>query len=225
MHFLITNDDGIGEPGLAALAKIASQWGKVTVVAPDRCWSGCGHQTTTARPIRTEQKEAGWYSCDGAPADCVRLGLTKICPGVDWVLSGINPGGNLGVDMVMSGTVAAAREAMYLGKRAIAFSQYRLSKAVCDWERATEYATRVLSQILANENPARGFWNANFPDGIAHVPQIMPTKPDPNPLLVGFEETDNGFVYRSSYHHRPRNPGSDVDICFGGNISLTFVDG
>ncbi len=197
MHFLITNDDGIGEPGLAALAQIASQWGRVTVVAPERCWSGCGHQTTTGRPIRTQSVQTGWISCDGAPADCVRLGLTTICPDVDWVLSGINPGGNLGVDMVMSGTVAAAREAMYLGKRAIAFSQYRLSRNACDWARSTEYAERVLRQILDQADQRRGYWNVNFPDGISVVPEVITTKPDPNPLLVGFEETENGFLYRA----------------------------
>ncbi len=223
MHFLITNDDGIDEPGLARLVEIAQSYGRVTVVAPDRGWSGCGHQTTTSRPIRVQQQTAGWYACDGAPADCVRLGLRTICPDVDWVLSGINPGGNLGVDMVMSGTVAAAREAMYLGKPAVAFSQYRLRRAPCDWELSGNYVAQVLGPLLQGELRP-GFWNANFPDGISIPPQIIEAAADPNPLLVAFEETSEGFLYQSNYHQRPRNPRSDVDVCFGGNISLTFVE-
>lgn len=223
MHFLITNDDGINEPGILRLVEVAEQFGRVTVVAPDRGWSGCGHQTTTDRPLRIQNQREGWFACDGTPADCVRLGLRAICPEVDWVLSGINPGGNLGVDMVMSGTVAAAREAMYLGKPAAAFSQYRLRRGECDWSLSAKYAAQVLGQLLQREKPC-GYWNANFPDGVTRVPQIIEARADPNPLLVAFAETPEGYLYQSNYHQRPRISKSDVDVCFGGDISLTFVD-
>ncbi|MBC7817459.1 MAG: 5'/3'-nucleotidase SurE, partial [Planctomycetaceae bacterium] len=122
MKFLLTNDDGIDAPGLRLLAEIAREFGEVIVVAPDGVRSGCGHQVTNDRPLALTNVRPGEFACDGTPADCARLGLKHIAADVDWVLSGVNDGGNLGIDVYMSGTVAAVREAVLLGKPGIALS-------------------------------------------------------------------------------------------------------
>ena len=97
----------------------------MVVVAPDRAHSGCGHRVTSDDPISVEERSPGRWSISGTPADCVRVGLWSIAPDADWILSGINLGANLGVDVFMSGTVAAVREGALLGCRGIAFSHYR----------------------------------------------------------------------------------------------------
>ena len=117
MHIVITNDDGIRAPGIHALAKAAKQLGKVTVIAPDRNWSVCGHSKTIGRPLRLDpyddfpEADAAWVS-DGSPSDCAAFaGLDFLREPVDLVLSGINPTPNLGEDGTYSGTVMAAMEA------------------------------------------------------------------------------------------------------------------
>src|ERR1043166_3476254 len=119
MKFLVTNDDGIDAEGLAALVEAAALCGDVICVAPDSHYSGCGHRVTTDRPLKLSRAGDDRWALDGTPADWVRVALAHVVPDVDWVLSGINHGGNLGVDVFHSGTVAAVREAALHGKRAI----------------------------------------------------------------------------------------------------------
>lgn len=227
MKLLVTNDDGIDAPGLAALAEVAGIFGQVTVVAPDRCRSSCGHQVTTDRPLRLISHGGDRFSLDGSPADCVRLAVLQIVAEADWVLSGINDGGNLGVDVLMSGTVAAVREAALLGRKAIAFSQYRRSAEVRDWSRPARWAHRVLESILVQETPSQTFWNVNFPD--PHEPDASPElvrcELDAHPLPVMYAPTPAGdeFHFRGQYHGRPRRPGSDVDVCFSGNVAISHL--
>ena len=224
MHFLITNDDGIGAHGINALIEAARELGEVTVVAPDRHLSGCGHQTTTDRPLTATQVRPGEFAVDGTPADCVRVAVLKLVPKIDWVLSGINEGGNLGVDVYMSGTVAAAREAMLLGLPAIALSQYRKRGHAADWKRSTRWAIETISQLIRMQPPEHAFWNVNFPDGeLLKEPDTLQCLLEPHPLPIAFDERDGSFIYRSNYHERPRADGSDVDCCFSGNIAITRV--
>ena len=124
MHVLLTNDDGIDAPGLAALEGALSALATVSVVAPQQCYSGCGHRVTSHHAVRVEQLAERRFKVHGTPADCTRLALAELAPDVDWVVGGINDGGNLGVDVLMSGTVAAVREASWLGKPGIAISQF-----------------------------------------------------------------------------------------------------
>src|SRR5262249_7116594 len=112
MKLLLTNDDGIEAPGLRALADAAAALGASVAVAPRHAHSGCGHRVTTDAPIRLIPHGPDWYALDGTPADCVRVGLHSVVPEADWVLAGLNEGGNLGVDVHHSGTVAAVREAV-----------------------------------------------------------------------------------------------------------------
>ncbi|MHB8775959.1 MAG: 5'/3'-nucleotidase SurE, partial [Bellilinea sp.] len=127
MHILVTNDDGVNAPGLLALTRAMQPLGKVSVLAPDRNWSASGHVKTLHRPLRvTETRLADGYpalATDGAPSDCVALAVLGILPEpVDLVVSGINPGANVGHDMTYSGTVTAAMEGAICGLPSLAFS-------------------------------------------------------------------------------------------------------
>lgn len=233
MRLLITNDDGIDAEGLAALRRAAARFGEATVVAPERCHSSCSHTVTTERPLELRQVDPDLFALDGSPADCVRIGLTHLLPDVDWVLAGINHGGNLGADVHLSGTVAAVREAALFGRCGIAFSHYRRRGKAIDWNQAGVWVGQVLAELFAAEKlPPGRFWNVNLPhpdelpvgDGLpARV--ICPL--DPNPLPIRFEAIDEGgrrtFKYNANYHERLRRGGSDVDTCFGGKISITEV--
>lgn len=126
MKILITNDDGIYSPGIASLARIASRFGSVRVVAPDVEQSSMGHAITATRPLILKKSPVSFehleaYRVNGTPADCVALG-THLWEKADVVLSGINMGSNLGNAMWHSGTLAGAKQAVLLGMRGIAFS-------------------------------------------------------------------------------------------------------
>src|SRR5262245_45871036 len=110
MNLLLTNDDGIDAAGLAALQAAAEILGQPLVVAPAQCHSGGGHQVTTHSPIRVNRREERCFVIEGTPADCVRVALDRLESATDFVLAGINHGGNLGADLHMSGTAAAVRE-------------------------------------------------------------------------------------------------------------------
>lgn len=127
MDILVTNDDGIRSKGLVELVKALSIVGNVYVVAPDRERSGTGHAVTMHRPLRvTEETMPGAvtsFQVDGTPADCVKLGLEALLDHrPDLVVSGVNAGPNLGTDVLYSGTVSAAVEALIMGIPALAVS-------------------------------------------------------------------------------------------------------
>jgi 5'-nucleotidase len=126
MKILVTNDDGIYSPGIAALARVASRFGEVRVVAPDVEQSSMGHAITATRPLYYKKSPIAFdgleaYRVNGTPADCVALG-SHLWEKVDVVLSGINMGLNLGNAMWHSGTLAGAKQAVLLGMKGIAFS-------------------------------------------------------------------------------------------------------
>lgn len=123
MNILLTNDDGIRSPGLQSVKNILGTRHDVFVVAPDGERSGTSHRITLKGPIQLKKIDDGVFSCSGSPADCVIVGLLsgKIPP-PDIVISGINIGPNLGTDLIYSGTAAAARQAVLMGKPALALS-------------------------------------------------------------------------------------------------------
>src|SRR5262245_40287267 len=136
MKLLLTNDDGIDAPGLAALARAAADLGQTISIAPHLHLSGCSHRVTTDQPLWLEPRGEARFALDGTPADCVRVGLAHAVPDAEWVLAGLNLGGNLGADVHHSGTVAAVREAALHGKPGIALSHYRRAAVELDWDRA-----------------------------------------------------------------------------------------
>lgn len=228
MRFLLTNDDGYDAPGLAALAKAAARLGEVVVVAPHEHVSGCGHRVTTDRPLRLTELQPRWFMLDGLPADCSRIGIAQLAGALgerfDWVISGVNSGGNLGADIFHSGTVAAAREACLLGTPSIAISQYRRSPQI-DWPTVATWTEAVLRWAIERPPAAVQIWNINLPhlqDDNA-CPEIVACRVDPNPLPVSFEVEAGQFHYRGRYSDRRFDVGTDVDVCFGGRIAASLV--
>lgn len=164
MRILITNDDGIYSPGLAALASIASHFGEVHVVAPDVEQSSMGHAVTHSRPLSLKTSPINFpgieaFRVNGTPADCVALG-THLYTRIDLVLSGINMGPNLGNSMWHSGTLAAAKQAVLLGIKGIAFST-PVGKTEPDFKSLEAYVKQSLDQLISADF---GLYNVNLPE-------------------------------------------------------------
>jgi 5'-nucleotidase len=169
MRILVSNDDGIFSPGIKALGLAMRALGEVYVVAPDVEQSAVGHGITVRRPLRFKHTQsAGFgeipaYRVDGTPADCVVLGV-HLLGRPDLLVSGINIGVNLGLDLTHSGTVAAALEGTSLGIPSIAFS-LDTSGEELDFTQAAQWAFR-LARLVAEKGLPRGiFLNVNFPAG------------------------------------------------------------
>ena len=225
MKLILTNDDGIETEGIRTLVRLASRRGEVVVVAPAQPQSGVGHTLTTDKPVRVDKLTEERFRVWGTPADCTRLALSQLASDGDWLLSGINNGSNLGVDIYDSGTVAAAREAAILGYKAIALSHYRAKDRSIDWRLAAERIQPVLGRLLSETLEAGCFLNVNLPhpehDEIRLETRKVPV--DSSPQIVTYTRTGVDYVYAGVYQERPRQPGSDIDTCFNGHISVSKI--
>ena len=169
MRILITNDDGIYAPGIRLLAEWAKTLGEVTVVAPKVEQSGMSHAIQFVKPIEIKRVDlmegVEAWQMDSTPADCVRFGIVGLEREYDLVLSGINRGVNVGIDLMYSGTVAAIFEAGRLGAKGIAFSTFPHSQ-----EFASKYFSKVYDFIndngLFDKNP---IFNVNIPDEVVGI--------------------------------------------------------
>ena len=163
MRILLSNDDGYQSPGLLILAQALAQFGKVTIVAPDRDRSGASNSLTLTAPLRAHELGNGHYFVEGTPTDCVHLAITGLLDEEpDLVVAGINQGANLGDDVLYSGTVAAATEGRFLGLPAMAVS-------IASHEpRYLETAAQVAANLVANLNAdvlgSKLILNVNVPD-------------------------------------------------------------
>lgn len=226
LRFLLTNDDGISAPGLAALEEALPEGAESLVIAPETERSGCSHQVTTAESFLVRCVDRRRIAVASAPADCVRVAVHDYRRSFDWVLAGINHGANLGADIYYSGTLAAVREAALFGLPSIAISHYRdrvLSGS--DWRRATGWVRAFLPGLLERPLAAGEYWNVNLPSlppGPAR-PRLVECPVDTSPLQLSYEVTDGSYSYTGVYGRRGRQPGRDVDTCFGGSISLSCV--
>lgn len=219
MRILITNDDGIYSEGIKILAKKAKKYGEVIIIAPEVEQSAKSHAINirTAIPVKKvnifEGIEA--YSVDSSPADCVRFGLYGLKDNFDIVFSGINRGYNLGEDILYSGTVGAAMEAVLGGKKAIAFSTNPFTF------EGSKYFDEVMEYILTNELLEKhNLYNINFPKeskGIRHTVQGM------THFDTRFVVEEEGF-YQKGEPHFENEIGkieSDVAAIEEGYISIT----
>lgn len=206
---LLTNDDGIDAPGLLAMHDAISQWIRTTgnadryrimVVAPDRGRSECGHSVTTTRDLSVTETQAGWFAVDGTPVDCVRSAMTVLCPNASLVFSGINAGANVGVDLLVSGTFAAAREAALHGVHSMAVSHYRRPEVPKTWDHSGRWLKPVLDSffrevgLTGESNDAKTvgdqdhqpgqLWNVNLPaiDPETDLPPILDCEVERRPM-------------------------------------------
>jgi 5'-nucleotidase len=173
-----------------------------------------------------EQLDTNKFSVDGTPADCVRLALKKLAPDAALLVAGINPGANLGSDVYNSGTVAAAREAAILGFRSIAISQYIARDHEVNWDITGHHAGLVLKMLMAMDLAKSHFWNVNLPHPLVKDAEVAFKfcGLDTNPHKYDFLINDNEYSYNGSIHERPRNPGTDVAVCFDEKkIAITRI--
>lgn len=169
MRILLTNDDGIYAPGLRALRRELQTLGDVVVCAPATEQSAAGHSVTLLAPlivqeVYDEQKAFLGWAIEGRPADCVKLALVELLQEPpDLIVSGLNAGANAGINVLYSGTVAAAIEGAFFRITAIAVSQaYQKPKAI-DFSAGAKTARTVIERILASQ-PAKGaLFNVNIP--------------------------------------------------------------
>ncbi|HET9294986.1 MAG TPA: 5'/3'-nucleotidase SurE [Gemmatimonadales bacterium] len=209
MHILISNDDGILAPGISLLADACRTIGTVTVVAPDREQSGTSHSLTLHRPIRAALRPDGAYQVDGTPTDCVLLAINALLPEKPaFVFSGVNHGPNMGEDVLYSGTVAAAMEAVSLGVPGVAISFAGGDPAVM-----ASYGSvlpRLVSKIVAVKDfPSDTILNINLPNLIA-------------PEVKGIRVTRLGSRFFSESLTRMKDPwGREIFWIGGGTITWT----
>src|SRR5471032_2340578 len=168
MRILLTNDDGIYAPGLRALRKELQTLGEVVVVAPATEQSAAGHSVTLLTPLLINEvfdngDFLGW-AVEGRPADCVKLALLELLPAPpDLIVSGLNAGSNAGINVLYSGTVAAAIEGSFFQQTSIAVSQEYLKPKPIDFPRGADLARRVIEQILARKPEQGSLFNVNIP--------------------------------------------------------------
>ncbi len=159
----MTNDDGVHAAGIKALQEAVAPLGRVVVIAPEQDKSAVSHALTMNRPLRVVEIAEDVYAVNGTPTDCVCLGLNKILSSKpDLLVSGINPGPNLGDDISYSGTVSAAIEGTMYGVASLAFSLAGESYSF-DFSRAVNVAWKLASMALQFSLPASTLLNINIP--------------------------------------------------------------
>lgn len=234
MQVLLTNDDGVQSPGIRALWESVRQAFdgqdmQIKVVAPDRQRSDCGHSVTNGRGLTVEEIEPDWFSVDGTPVDCVRVALGAIVTEPTMVIAGVNCGANLGVDLLSSGTYAAAREAAVQGIPAMAVSQYRRSDVVRVWHHAPKWLKTTLTEFrrkVAENSSEDLLWNVNLPaiDPDSDPPPRSWCRVDRCPIERQVRIEESNVRFDLDFHGRPREKGSDVDRCFSGSLTISELN-
>ena len=229
MEILLTNDDGIFAPGLAAAYHRLRKLGNVTVVAPTDSRSGTGHSVTISSPlvcnrIEIEGQFTG-YGVHGSPADCVKLAVMQLHEKpIDLVVAGINNGANIGINVYYSGTVAAAMEGAFLGIPAVAVSL--ATEQDMDFDKAARYFTNVLEKLMPIEPGS--VININVPPlsngpprGVKVVPQS--TKALQERYIVHRNDTAGAvFELAGATHHIDDNL-TDTAALTEGFITVTAL--
>lgn len=230
MQILLTNDDGIYAPGLAALEHELRQLGDVCVVAPATEQSGVGHSITflsplIAKEVFVDDRHRGW-AVEGSPADCVKIGVFEFCSRrPDLVVSGINGGLNAGINVLYSGTVAAAIEGAFFGITSVAVSLEYDEHA--QFSTAARMARRIIEQILAHDDARQRLYNLNFPTAAMHSPKGVKVVP------MGVARYGEHFIKRQdpkgrNYYWATGDPppsldghDTDLSVLAQGYASLT----
>jgi len=229
MKILLTNDDGIFAPGLAAIYKELVRIGDVTVVAPADSQSGASHSITFAQPLVCNRVDINGlftgFSVQGSPADCVKLAVMQLHEGpIDLIVAGINNGANAGINVFYSGTVAAAMEGAFLKVPAVAMSLSR--EEHMDYERAAGYCLDTLGKLMPVK---RGnVININIPElskgepkGVRVVPQSSKGF-DEHYVRQKNEQGQTVFELAGGAHLFDENP-TDTTSLAEGYITVTAL--
>lgn len=226
MRILISNDDGVMAPGLAALHGALTGYAECVVIAPDQDKSGASSSLTLDRPLHPHTLDNGFISLNGTPTDCVHLGLNGLLPDEpDMVVSGINLGANLGDDVLYSGTVAAALEGRFLQRPSFAFSF--LSRQVDNLATAAHYARLLVEAHERLDLPPRTVLNVNIPNlPLAHVRGIQLTRLGHRtraaaPVRVVDPRGKAGYWIAAAGDAEDGGPGTDFHAVMQGYVSIT----
>jgi 5'-nucleotidase len=232
-HVLITNDDGIDAPGIAALVEAVRPLFRVTVCAPATEQSAVSHGITYRTPVQVEERPGGEgvrrYAIHAQPATCVRIGLSALAAGDPpaLVLSGINNGDNAGRSTWVSGTVSGAREAALFGLPGVGFSAVRPRGGEPDYAAAGRWARRVLEALLAAGRPRAGeLVKVDMPHPAAAARGVLVTRVGLQPAIEERYEERPGphgeRLFVSVYRDPDRDaPGTDVQALADGFIAVT----
>jgi 5'-nucleotidase len=180
VRILLTNDDGIYAPGLTAMHAELLKLGDVEVSAPAANQSGVGHSITYLTPLIVQEvfhgeQHYGWEIA-GSPADCVKLAMLELCQEPpDLIVSGINGGANAGINVLYSGTVAAAIEGAFFGVMSIAVSLAMNEHP--NFERTARHARELIEQLLERRSGVAQLWNINFPEATLEGPRGVKVLP------------------------------------------------
>jgi 5'-nucleotidase len=235
MRILLTNDDGIYAPGLRALREQLLPLGEVVVVAPATEQSATGHSVTLLTPLLVNEifediggkrQFLGW-AVEGRPADCVKLALLELLPDPpDVIISGMNAGSNAGINVLYSGTVAAAIEGAFYRTTAIACS-LEFDKKIYDFKKAAGYSVEIIKQILATKPPAGSLYNVNIPvleRGPIKGVRVMPQNQTPYQEKFDRRVNPRGRTYfwtSAEFHCPEPHPDTDVTALAEQYITVT----
>ncbi|MGQ9606888.1 MAG: 5'/3'-nucleotidase SurE [Thermogutta sp.] len=232
MLILLTNDDGIYAPGLAALKQALDPLGEVCVVAPATEQSGVGHSITYLRPLIVKEVYQGdrpfGFAVEGSPADCVKLGVNELCPRrPDMVVSGINGGLNAGINVLYSGTVAAAVEGAFFGILSTAVSLEFDENP--PFERAATHAVQIIEHIASHwHDLGTRLFNVNIPlaAAVKDSPEVRVVAMDVGRYGGNYEKRTDPWgrtYYWATGEPPPRRdaPGTDLLALAEGKISVT----
>lgn len=238
MQILLTNDDGIYAPGLAAMEHELRRLGDVSVVAPLTEQSGVGHAITYLTPLMAREVfddaedypggHRGW-AVEGSPADCVKLAVSELCPRrPELIVSGINGGQNAGINVLYSGTVAAAIEGAFFGITSIAVSLEYDDNA--KFRQAAQLALAIIEQILAQKDAGPQLFNLNIPTAALETPGEVRVVPMATaPWGESFEKRldPRGRPYYWAYGAQPTasaDEDTDLSALRDGQITLTPLE-
>jgi 5'-nucleotidase len=226
MRILISNDDGVSAPGLAALHGALAGYAECAVIAPDQDRSGASSSLTLDRPLHPHLLDNGFISLNGTPTDCVHLGIHGLLEQEpDMVVSGINLGANLGDDVLYSGTVAAALEGRFLQRPSFAFSF--LSRQVDNLATAAHYARLLVEAHEQLDLPPRTVLNVNIPNlPLDHVRGIQLTRLGHRtraaaPVRVVDPRGKAGYWIAAAGDAEDGGPGTDFHAVIQGYVSIT----
>lgn len=226
MHFLLSNDDGYRAIGIRLLAKALSEFGVVSVVAPDRDRSGASNSLTLDIPLSVKTDDTGFNYVNGTPTDCVHLAITGFLDEEpDMVISGINSGPNLGDDVHYSGTVAAAMEGRFLGRTALAISL--AGDSPTHFDAAVKISVHIIGALISRPVETGLLLNINIPDlpyeqqGRMEVTRLGNRhRSEP---AIRMKDPKNRDIYwvGPAGTGADAGPGTDFHAIRQGNISIT----
>ena len=226
MRILISNDDGVTAPGLAALYTALADYADCVVIAPEQDKSGASSSLTLDRPLHPHTLANGFISINGTPTDCVHLGIHGLLEQQpDMVVSGINLGANLGDDVLYSGTVAAALEGRFLERPSFAFSL--VSRQVDNLPTAAFFARKLLEAHASLDLPPRTVLNVNIPNlPLDKIRGIQLTRLGHRaraaaPVRVVDPRGKAGYWIAAAGDVEDGGPGTDFHAVMQGYVSIT----